>query len=168
MWSHQKRKCADLVPLISSLVNHLWWSAATCNGDPLLCQEKLKSIVYHVGGIHALPGFQSFSEHDILTEEQRQNKVWLKISSPAHSALKEVAWKLKLLKDILLLAEFVQTGGLEIFYGTMAKKYLPKSQHHSYHAMKCHTQLAIIDTNWNAGRQVAPRPQKELGCKAHL
>lgn len=26
-------------------VNHLWWSAATCNGDPHLCQEKWKSIV---------------------------------------------------------------------------------------------------------------------------
>ena len=37
----------------------------------------------------------------------------------------------------------------------MAKKYLPKSQHYSYNGMKCRTQLAIIDNNWNAGREVA-------------
>ena len=74
---------------------------------------------------------------------------------PAHNAIKEVAWKPKLVKDILLLADFVQTGGLEVFQGTMAKKYLPKSQHYSYNGMKCRTQLAIIDNNWNTGREVA-------------
>ena len=113
--------------------------------------------MYHVAGIHEWPGFESFSacEHEGLTEEQRRNKVWLPIGSPAHNALKEVAWKPKLLKDILLLADFVPTGGLEVFHGTMAKKYLPKSQHYSYNGMKCRTQLAIIDNNWNAGREVA-------------
>ena len=71
--------------------------------------------------------------------------MWLPVGSPAHNALKEV----------LLLADFVQTGGLEVFHGTMAKKYLPKSQHYSYNGMKCRTQLAIIDNNWNVGREVA-------------
>ena len=80
-----------------------------------------------------------------MTEEQRRKKVWLPVGSPAHNALKEV----------LLLADFVQTGGLEVFHGTMAKKYLPKSQHYSYNGMKCRTQLAIIDNNWNVGREVA-------------
>ena len=37
----------------------------------------------------------------------------------------------------------------------MAKKYIPKSQHYSYNGMKCRTQLAIIDNNWNSGREVA-------------
>ena len=153
----KKRECTNLVPWISSIVNHLWWSAATCNGDPYLCQEKWKSIVYHVAGIHEWPGFELFSacEHEVLAEEQRRNKVWLPFGSPAHTALKDVSWKPKLLRDILLLADFVQTGALEVFHGIMAKKYLPKCQHYSYNGMKCRTQLAIIDNNWNAGREVA-------------
>lgn len=163
----KKKECANLVPWISSIVNHLWWSAATCDGDPQLCQEKWKSIVYHVAGIHEWPGFESFSacEHEALTEEQRRKKVWLPIGSTAHNALKEVAWKPKLLKDVLLLADFVQTGGLEVFHGTMAKKYLPKSQHYSYNGMKCRTQLAIIDNNWNAGREVATTEAGEARFK---
>ena len=46
----KKKECANLVPWISSIVNHLWWSAAACDGDSQLCQKKWKSIVYHVAG----------------------------------------------------------------------------------------------------------------------
>ena len=163
----KKRECANLGPWISSIVNHLWWSASTCNSDPRLCQEKWKSILYHVAGIHEWPGFELFSkcDHEELTEEQRRNKEWSRIGFPASNALKEVAWKPKLLKDVLLLAEFVQTGGLEVFHGTMAKKYLPKSQHYSYNGMKCHTQLAVIDNNWNAGREIATTKNGEARYK---
>ena len=60
------------------------------------------------------PDFQLFSayDHDELTNEQRRNKIRLPIGSPAHNNLKEVAWKPNLLKDIRLLADFVQTGCL--------------------------------------------------------
>lgn len=100
-----------------------------------------------------------------MTDEQTRNKVWLKLGSPAHSALKEVAWKAKLLKDVQLLADFVQTGGLEVFHGTMAKKYIPKSQHYSYNGMKSRTQLAIIDHNANAGRAIATTEAGEARYK---
>ena len=67
-----------------------------------------------------------------------------------------MAWKPKLLKDIPLLANFVQTGCLEVFHGSMAKKYVNKSQHYSYNGMVSRTQLAIIaDHNCNVGRGVA-------------
>ena len=85
----KKKECTNLVPWISSIVNYLWWSAATCNWDPHLCQEKQKSVVNHDAGIHEWPGFESFSscELNVLTEEERQNKVWLPVGSPAHNAL---------------------------------------------------------------------------------
>ena len=54
----KKRECGNLGPWISSIVNHLWWSASTCNSDPRLCQEKWKSILYHVAGIHEWPGYK--------------------------------------------------------------------------------------------------------------
>lgn len=97
--------------------------------------------MYHVAGIHEWPGFEQFSEseHEALTEEQKRTKVWLPIGFPVHNAVKEVAWKPKLLKDVLLLADFIQTGGFEVFHGTMAKKYLPRALHYSYNGMKCRT-----------------------------
>lgn len=163
----KKRECSDLTPWIGSVVNHLWWCAATSDGNQLLCQEKWKSIVYHVAGIHQWPDFQLFSEcqHDELTNEQRRNKVWLPIGSPAHNALKEVAWKPKLLKDVCLLADFVQTGSLEVFHGSMAKKYVSKSQHYSYSGMVSRTQLAIIDHNSSVGRGVATTASGEQRYK---
>lgn len=153
----KKRECSDVSSWIASVVNHLWWCAATSLGDQLLCQEKWKSIVYHVAGIHEWPDFQFFFAcgHDELTPEQRRKKIWLPMGSPAHNALKEVAWKPKLLKDVCLLADFVQTGCLEVFHGSMAKKYVNKSQHYSYNGMVSRTQLAVIDHNCNVGREIA-------------
>ena len=118
----KKRECTELALWTAFVVNQLWWCAATSHGDQLLCQEKWKSIIYHVAGIHEWPHFQLFSacRHDELTNQQRRNKVWLPIGSPSHNALKEVAWKPKLLKDICLLADFVQTGCLEVFHCSMA------------------------------------------------
>ena len=107
--------------------------------------------------IHEWPDFQLFSacDHDELTNEQRRNKVWLPIGFPAHNALKEVAWKPKFLKDIRLLADFVQTGCLEVFHGSMVKKYANKLQYYSYNEMVSRTQLAVIDHNCNVGRGVS-------------
>ena len=113
-----------------------------------------KSIVYHVAGIHEWPDFQLFSAcgHNTLNNDQRRNKVCLPIGSPEHNALKEVTWKPKLLKDVCLLVDFVQTGCLEVFYGSMAKKYVNKSEHYSYNGMVSRTQLAVIDPNCNVGK----------------
>lgn len=171
----KKRDCSDLTPWIGSVVNHLWWCAATSDGNQLLCQEKWKSIIYHVAGIHQWPDFQLFSEcrHDELTNEQRRNKVWLPIGSPAHNALKEVALKPKLLKDVCLLADFVQTGSLEVFHGSMAKKYVSKSQHYSYRSMVSRTQQCGERGGNNCLRRTAlqvclPKASEAVGRKANI
>ena len=116
-----------------------------------------KSIVYHVAGIHEWPDFQLFSACG--NNDQRRNKVCLPIGSPEHNALKEVTWKPKLLKDVCLLADFVQTGCLEVFYGSMANKYVNKSQHYSYNGMVSRTQLqlSLIQTAmWGKGSLQPP------------
>ena len=103
-----------------------------------------KSIVYHVASIHEWPDFQLFCAcgHNALNNDQRRNKVM-----PEHNALKEVTWKPKLLKDVCLLADFVQTGCLEV-----TKKYVNKSQHYSYNGVVSRTQLAVIDPYCNVGK----------------
>lgn len=117
-------------------------------------------MVYHIAGVHEWPGFQSFSvyEHGEFRSEQRGNKVWLPVGSPAHNALKEVAVKPKLLKDVCRLTDFIQTCGLCV----------PKSQHSSYNGMKSRTQLAIIDHNSNARRGVATTMAGEQRYKCVL
>ena len=34
------KKCPALMPWLKSISNHLWWSAATYNGDPDILKEK--------------------------------------------------------------------------------------------------------------------------------
>ena len=115
----KKKECSYLVSWIASVTNNLWRCAATSDRDQPLCQEKWKSVVYHVAGIHEWSTFQLFSacQHEELKNEQRRNKVCLPIGYPAHSALKEVVWKAKLLKDVSPLVDFIQTGCLEVFHG---------------------------------------------------
>ena len=52
------------------------------------------------------------------------------------------------------LADFVQTGYLEVVHGSAAKQYV-NSQHYSYNGMVNRTQLAVIDHNWNVGGDIA-------------
>ena len=113
--------------------------------------------------VHKWPDFQLFSacDNDELPNEQRRNKVWLPTGSPAHNALKKVAWKPKLVKDIRLLADFVQTGCLEVFHSSMAKKYVNKLQHYSCNGMVSRTQFAVIDHN--CGERGGER-----GCHHHF
>ena len=78
-----KKSTGDLLPWTTSIVNHLLWCAATSGGDQLLCQEKWKSVVYHMADVHEWSDFQLFSacNHEDLTNEQRRNKVWLPIGN---------------------------------------------------------------------------------------
>ena len=126
-----------------------------------------KSIVYHVAGIHEWPDFQLFSacRHNALNNDQRRNKLCLPIGSPEHNALKEVTWKPKLLKDVCLLADFVQSGCLEVFYGSMAKKYVNKSQHYSYNGIWLaeRSWLPLIQTAmWGKGSLQPPLETSDL------
>ena len=153
----QAKPCAALKPWIHAIVTHLWWCAKTSEGNATECVERWKSIVYHTANIHHWEGSQCFHEcvHPPIPRETERRKQWLKVGSPAHDALKEVAWNKSLLKDIAMLAEFIHTGILEMYHGLMAKKYCQKVQHYSYHGMRARTQLAVLDHNHNVGRNQA-------------
>ena len=74
----KERGCEDLKLWRPSIVNHLYWTAAsTPNGDPNVMEAKWQSMVNHVQDIHEhdSPGFPS-CEHLPLEGEAR-NKQWL-------------------------------------------------------------------------------------------
>ena len=62
-----------------------------------------------------------------------------------------------------MLAEFIHTGILEMYYGLMAKKYCRKVQHYSHNGTRAYTQLAVLDHNHNVGGSQAQ--PKEGGNK---
>ena len=114
------------------------------------------SIVHHIANKHTWGGCEIFKacEHHRLTRDQQQAISWLKIETPAHTAVKEVVINKKLLKDLELLTEFHHTGELEVYHSLMLK-YVPKPQQFSYKGMVARTQLAAFDQNFNIGKSQA-------------
>ena len=43
----QKKDCSDLQPWIKSIINHLWWSAASCQGIEAILREVARYFVSH-------------------------------------------------------------------------------------------------------------------------
>jgi len=150
------KQCQDLSHWIQSVSNHLWWSAATCNGDVQLLREKWVSVLHHVRNKHSWNDAEIFLQcaHPRLNRREVRRKCWLEPGSAAYVALEEVVLKPKLLKDLAKLTNFCHTGGLEVYHSMMLK-YCPKRQHFSYKGMVARTQLAAIDNNHNTGRNQA-------------
>ena len=146
---------AVLSEWITSITNHFWWSAMSCNGDVDLLREKWESLIYHAAGIHSWKDKQIFHacEHAPLTD---CNTKWLKVGSAAHDALTKVVKDKNLIRDLTHVTMFCHTGEMEVHvYHSLLLKYVPKRQHFSYEGMVCRTQLAAIDHNYHAGRQQA-------------
>lgn len=150
------KKYAELAHWIQSISNHLWWCAATCEGDVTLLREKWKSVVHHVSNKHSWKDAEVFKRcaHPRLSRRQIRTTCWLQPGSAAHVALEEVVLQPKLVNDIAKLTEFSHTGGLEVYH-SMLLKYCSKKEHFSYRGMIARTQLAAIDNNHNTGRQQA-------------
>jgi len=150
------KSCQDLSRWIQSVSNHLWWSAATCNGYVKLLREKWVSVLHHVRNKHSWNDEELFRKcaHPCLTHREVKRKCWLKPGTPAYVALEEVVLQPKLLKDLANLTDFCHTGGLEVYH-SMILKYCPEGEHFSYKGMVARTQLAAIDNNHNTGRKQA-------------
>ena len=145
----------DFFPWIQSISNHLWWSAASCNGDVELLREKWRSVLHHIVNKHSWKDSKLFHRcsHPKLTLEQMKT-AWLKPGTSGHIALEEVVLNSKLLKDMAKLREFCHTGELEVYH-SMLLKYCPKREHFSYPRMLVRTQLVALDNNANTKREQA-------------
>jgi len=147
---------------IKSIVNHLWWCCATCEGNSEVLKEKWLSVLYHVQGIHSWKGNKHFQkcEHGEL-EKQRK---WLREKSPAFKALKSVVENTKVMSDLMYLVEFRHTGNLEVYHSVI-NKYCPKRLHFSMYGMIARTQLAVLDFNSGMDNQQAKTKDGTLRYK---
>lgn len=148
--------CEGLSPWIQSIANHLWWSAATCNGSVDLLREKWKSVLDHTTNKHKWSGNTHFHQcsHRRISSSEAKRVCWLKPGTPAHLALEEVVLNSKLLKDLAKLTDFCHTGRIEVYHSMMLK-YCSKREHFAYQGMVARTQLAALDNNANTGRNQA-------------
>ncbi|KAL9975035.1 hypothetical protein ACROYT_G012151 [Oculina patagonica] len=151
-----KKGCGELKPWIPSIINHLWWSATTCEGNPELLKEKWCSVIHHVTNRHEWPGNQHYHKcaHEPYTPEASRKKKWLTPGSAAHNALVEVIKDKRLLKDMEHLTKCVHTTLLEVYH-SMYLKYLPKQMHFTHECMSKGTMLAALDHNKNVNRPQA-------------
>lgn len=103
------------MPWIQSVANHLWWSAATCDGNVKILREKWLSLLHHIVGKHhwkksSLHKLVKKCGHPTLSTKDHKNIKWLESSSPTHVALEDVVTNRKLIKDIGKLTKFHHTG----------------------------------------------------------
>ena len=120
----KEKGCEELSPWIQSISNHLWWSAATCDGNVDLLREKWKSVFHHITNKHKWSGNTHFHQcyHRHIPSSEAKKICWLKPGSQAHLALEEVVLNMKLLKDLAKLTDFCHTGRLEVYH-SMTLKY---------------------------------------------
>ena len=149
----RKKGVEDLLPWVPCIKTHLWWSAATCQGNEMELIEKWQSVTYHVTNQHDWHTGQHFTKcaHDPLSAAEVEETKWLEPESPAHVALNKVLEDKQLLDGVKKLNQFCHTGKLENFNGFLTK-YAPKRIAFSHEGMIARTKLACMDHNANVGR----------------
>jgi hypothetical protein len=149
------KSCEELAAWIQSVANHLWWCAATCNGDATLLKEKWVSLLHHVTNTHRWTGNTEFHKcgHKRLTAAKKKKTKWLKKDSQAYKALQDIVTSKTVMKDLPNLTRFCHTGEIEVFH-SMLLKYCSKRQHFGYNAMNARLMLAALDWNSQSREEV--------------
>lgn len=158
----KKKPCKMLNEWIPSIVNHVYWSVQTCEGNGEELAERLLSVVHHICNRHSFPGnkFYKKCEHDKYTEDEVRSRNWLQMGSPPHEALKKVLLQPQLVKDIKKMNLNIFTTYLEIFH-SLKIRYLPKSIFFEQEKMEAGVKLAALDHNLNIKRNQATKTTKE-------
>lgn len=137
-----------------SIGNHVYWCAASSDGDGELVRQKWTSITNHIANIHESHGdkFQS-CQHGNL------DRIWFKPGSKALGEVKKIVHSKLLLKDIGKLSPAEQTSSLESYHN-IVNFFAPKSTHYFYNQMKARVCLAALHFNANSSRSQAMKDGK--------
>ena len=76
----KQKRFEELKPWIKAIINHFWWSCATCNGNAKELKEKWLNILYHITDRHRWEDCDIFKkcQHKKLTKKERASKPLLK------------------------------------------------------------------------------------------
>ncbi|XP_046548601.1 uncharacterized protein LOC124258581 [Haliotis rubra] len=131
----KEKDCEALSPWIKSIVNHLYWCAAsTPHGDPELVLEKWRSVINHVQNIHVGHGARFNECQHPLEGSEAPKKKWLKCGTKAAEKLGLLLEKPRLLKDVRKISPQYQTSAVESFHRVIIN-FAPKMVGFSYMGM---------------------------------
>ena len=137
-----------------AVINHLYWTINTCNGNGKELVERFLSIIHHSVNRHVFTHnkFYKACEHAPLTAADKQKKEWLIMGSLAHEKLIKIVTQPMLVADLEKLTNQVNTTLLEVFHSVKVR-YLPKSIFFQMEKMIAGTQLAALDHNHSINRE---------------
>ena len=146
----KKAGCGPIKEWAHSISNHLYWCAASSQGDGELVRQKWQSISNHVANIH-----HGHSErYPKCLHGTINDSAWLVSGSRAHKGLQLLVNNKIFLKDIAKLSPSGQTSSLEAYHSVLLF-FAPKMVHFFFPAMKARLLLACLHYNENSDRAQA-------------
>ena len=142
----KKKSCEALNGWIKSIINHLWRSVSTWDGNKTLLREKWCSVLFHIQDKHKWSSCSKFHKgvHPRINKRKARKNVWLNATSDAFKALQSIVLDKHFLGDLNYLTKFSHTGILEIFHA-LYNKWIQKSLHLSGLGMVTRSQLVVMD-----------------------
>ncbi|XP_052280835.1 uncharacterized protein LOC127878348 [Dreissena polymorpha] len=153
----KKKGCEAVGNWAQSIANHLYYRAASSEGNGDLVVAKWLSIGNHVVNRHDGHGdlFQRCLHGPI-----DRNKKWIKADSKAHKEPLLITERKRFVADIRMLSPTEQTSALEAQHKVVCQ-FAPKFLSFSYAAMKQRLHLAALHSLANANRKQAETRQGE-------
>ncbi|XP_053389672.1 uncharacterized protein LOC128552654 [Mercenaria mercenaria] len=153
----KKKGCEKVQQWARSISNHLYWCAASSDGDEQLLTDKWLSILNHIQNIHTGHG-ERFPEclHDIL-----EDRLWMKKGYRPYQETSKIVASKHLLKDIGKLSPAEQTSSLEAFHKVVCQ-FAPKFVHYDHPQMEARLCIASLHFNENANRAQATKKDGSL------
>ena len=157
-----QRGCEVVGEWIRSISNHLYYSAASSDGESgEMIVAKWKSVVPHVQNIHEGhddPLFDRCLHSPLDNDNQRK---WLLPNTKASEKLADILLNKKLLSDVKKLSPIHQTSSVEAFH-SLVIQFAPKSVAFSFNGMYSRLLLSALHYNENAKRSQARNKRGEL------
>lgn len=147
--SGKKKMCDKLLEWARSISNHIYWCAASSNGDGDLVHDKWVSILNHVTNVHEGHG----GKYARCQHDQLDDRNWMKRGSKAYDELEKIVLGRSLVKDIKNISPAEQTSGLESFHRVVCH-FAPKLTHFSMPEWKQdYTSLSFISMRMRTGNR---------------
>ena len=101
----------SLAPWVQHIINHLYWSVQTCNGNGEELQERFLSVLHHIKNRHVFTGNKYYKkcDHKPYSREEEDERQWMHMGKPAHNVLKSIIQVPQLVKDMGKMNENVYT-----------------------------------------------------------
>lgn len=144
----KKRLCDVVGEWSHSISNHLYWCAASSNGNGDLISQKWLSILNHVVEVHEGHG----DLYPRCLHGPLDDRDWIKQGSKAYVELEAVVKGKLLVNDFQKLSHIGQTSSLESFHKVVCA-FAPKAVHFFFKQMQARLFLAAMHFNENSSRQ---------------